>query len=568
MALSLKVNKSKKRSFFFLNITQFLGALNDNMFKLLVVYMLINFEGTERASSIMAMTGAVFVIPFLVFSSASGVLADRSSKRKILVWAKVAEVFIMVLAILAVYYKSVFSIYTLLFMLAAQSAVFGPSKYGIIPEIVDSKKISKANGVLNSLTYLAIIFGTFLASLVADLTNRNFVLSSFVCFLIAILGLFSVLKIEKTIPQRSKKRFNPVFLYEIYQTLKLASKRKHLLPAIFGSGFFLFMGGYAQLNIIPYALQSLHLTEIGGGYLFLATAIGIAFGSILVGKISKDNVELGISCTAGFFIGLFLILLGLFPKNLFVSILLLILLGICGGMFLIPFDSFIQLKSPESRRGQIIASANFLSFFGVLLASLVLWLINSVLGFKAKDGFIIIGIITLLFNLINTGRLSDLFFSYVVRKIISKFYLFEINREIPPKSIIILKKFSWIDALSLFRINPNLKIIVEGKKYRNFPFFDILTDSLALIPKRKVSPHSIKRKVEKLKDSHNNIFCLLLKKEIDPASLQEFYEHIFYLKTTRVLLIKQKLFFKRKKILIKAVAEEVVRQEKPFIPST
>ena len=558
MALSFK---SKRHSFFFLNVTQFLGALNDNMFKLLVVYMLISFKGPEEASSIMALTGAVFVIPFLVFSSASGVLADRSSKRKILVWAKVAEVIIMILAIIAVFYKSVFSIYALLFLLAAQSAVFGPSKYGIIPEIVESKKISKANGVLNSLTYLAIIFGTFFASLVADLTNRNFVLSSAACCFIAILGLVAVLKIEKTIPQRSKKRFNPFFLYEIYQTLKLASKRKHLLPAIFGSGFFLFMGGYAQLNIIPYALQSLHLTAIGGGYLFLATAIGIACGSLLVGKISKENVELGISCTAGFFIGLFLILLGIFPNNLFVSVLLLILLGIFGGLFLIPFDSFIQLKSPESRRGQIIASANFLSFFGVLLAALMLGLINTVLGFKAKDGFIIIGIITLIFNLINTGRLSDLFFSYVVRKILSKFYLFEINQTLPSKSVVILKKFSWIDALSLFRVNPNLKIIVEGKKYRDFPFFDILTDSLALLPKRKVSAKAIKHKAEKLKDSHNNVFCLLLKKEVDPASLQEYFKHVFYLKTKRVTLIKQKLFFKRKKVLIKASLEEVTHQK-------
>ncbi len=462
----------------------------------------------------------------------------------------------MLAAVIAVFYKSVFAIYLLLFLLAAQSAVFGPSKYGIIPEIVDSKKISSANGILNSFTYLAIILGTFFASFVADITNRNFVLSSSVCFLIAIFGLLAVLKIEKTIPQRSKKRFNVFFLYEVYQTLKLAFKRKHLLPAIFGSSYFLFIGGYVQLNTIPYALQSLNLTEIGGGYLFIPTAIGISIGSILVGKFSKETVELGISCAAGFVIAFLLILLGIFPQNLFLSIFILIMLGVFGGLFLIPFDAFIQLKSPEARRGQIIASVNFLSFCGVLLASFVLWIINSWLGFKAKDGFIIIGIITLIFNLINTGRLSDLFFSYVIRKILAKSYFFEINRQIPFGSAIILKKISWIDALSLFRINPHLKIIVEGRKYRDFPFFDILTDSLALISKRKTAPQEIKKKADKLKDSFNNIFCLLVKQELNPQELKSFFPHVFYLKTSKEIVIKKKLFLRRKKTKIKAVAEE------------
>lgn len=549
--------KAKRHSFFYLNVTQFLGALNDNMFKLLVIYMLISFKGEEHANSILAMTGAVFVIPFLIFSSASGILADRSSKRKIMVWAKVAEVVIMLIALVAVFYKAAFSIYALLFLLAAQSAVFGPSKCGVIPEIVDSKKISKANGILNSFTYLAIILGTFLASFVADITNENFVLSSSVCLFIAILGLAAVLKIEKTIPQRSKKRFNPIFFYEIYQTLTLAFKRKHLLPAIFGSAFFLFMGGYVQLNIIPYAIQSLHISKIGGGYLFLPTAIGIIIGSILVGKFSKDNVELGISCSAGFFIALLLILLGMFPKSLLLSVFFLIMLGIFGGLFLIPFDAFIQLKSPEARRGQIIAAANFLSFFGVLLASFVLWLINDFLGFKAKDGFIVLGCLTLIFNLINTGRLSDLFFSYVVRKILSKFYLFEIDQTIPGGSLVVMQKFSWIDALSLFRANPFLKIVVEGRKYRNFPFFDILTDSISLIPKRKISSEVIKYKTDRLKDSHNNIFCLLAKKHIDPAQLKHEFEHVFSLETRRVQITKQKWFFKTHKTLIKASAKEI-----------
>ncbi len=147
------------RSFRLLNATQFLGALNDNVFKLLVIYLLINVKGPAAANTILSLAGAIFVIPFLLFSSSSGILADRLSKRTIIVYTKILELLIMLFGLAAVIYESEIGAYTALFFMAAQSALFGPSKYGIIPELVESKMVSKANGSLTSFTYLAIILG-------------------------------------------------------------------------------------------------------------------------------------------------------------------------------------------------------------------------------------------------------------------------------------------------------------------------------------------------------------------------------------------------------------------------
>ncbi len=308
--------RSDFRSFYFLNMTQFLGALNDNIFKLLVIYLLITVKGPAAANSVLSLAGAIFVIPFLLFSSSAGILADRLSKRSIIVFTKFFELASMTFGLMVVSFEWEIGAYTALFFMATQSAIFGPSKYGIIPELVDPKKVSKANGAMTSCTYLAIILGTFLASFITDITDKNFVFEASFCIFIAIVGLLTSFGIRRTEPRNSPKKITPIFLYEIYQTLKLSWRIPHLLPAIYGTSFFLFIGAYTQLNIIPFAMQSLGLSEVSGGYLFLATAVGIAVGAVLAGQVSKDRVEPGISCICGFFISVIFFVLYFFSSSL------------------------------------------------------------------------------------------------------------------------------------------------------------------------------------------------------------------------------------------------------------
>src|SRR3989344_3659873 len=118
--------RTDHRSFYCLNVTQFLGALNDNIFKLLVIYLLIHVKGPAAANSILSLAGAIFVIPFLLFSSSAGVLADRISKRTIIVFTKILEVLIMLFGLIAVYFEWEVGSFSALFLMAMQSAIFGP----------------------------------------------------------------------------------------------------------------------------------------------------------------------------------------------------------------------------------------------------------------------------------------------------------------------------------------------------------------------------------------------------------------------------------------------------------
>ena len=303
-------SRPDKHSLHFLNIAQFMGVLNDNIFKLVIAFFLIDIQGPEHASVILAIIGAIFVIPFLLFSSSAGVLADRHSKQRLMMIFKGIEMVTMILAMLAFGFKSVWGCYTLLFLLSTHSAMFGPSKYAIITELVPKEKVSSANGLITSFTYLAVILGTFLASFLTDITNRDYVIVAAFCFLVAATGFISTFGIRRTPPQGSDKKLNFLFVREIYHTLVFCYSRKHLLMAVCGSAYFLFIGAFVQLNIIPFAISELHLSEVSGGYLFLSTAFGIAIGAYIGGKVSKKRVELGLSCFAGIFISAFLLQIG------------------------------------------------------------------------------------------------------------------------------------------------------------------------------------------------------------------------------------------------------------------
>lgn len=472
----------EKYSLGFLNATQFFGALNDNIYKLALIFFLIEVQGTERANTILSAAGALFVIPFLLFSSAAGVLADRYSKNRLIIIAKMAEVVTFTGVILAFAFKQVWLGYSLLFCLSTHSAFFSPSKFGIIPELVPKTKVSKANGLITSFTYLAIILGTFCASFLTQMTEGNYIFVGLFCFMIAGVGLLTSLGIKHTPAKKSTKKIDPFFVREIIQTFSHCRRIKHLQIAIVGAAYFLFIGAFTQLNIIPYAMNSLGLSKEMGGYLFLTTALGIAAGSVIAGRASKKRVELGLSCVCGLVLAVLLVFLSLSTHSLFFTIVWLFFLGLCGGGFIVPLDTFIQLSSPEEERGRVIATTNFLSFTGVLVASISIFLFNESLALPAAISFRVVGAITFLFSLYLLLRLSDFFLSYMAKKIL--FNLIPMRTENlrllhkATKPVLMLENGSWFKAWLLCGIVPQLHLLIPQYRVRQFPWFERLFFSI------------------------------------------------------------------------------------------
>lgn len=231
-------------SFTYLNITQLLVTLNDSIFRLLVAFSLIDQLGINQSSNILFISGLLFVSPFLIFSMPAGELADKCSKQKVIVWTMVLEILAMVYAVYAMAWCSEFNAYASLFCVAFQASIFLPSKYAILPEIVKEEDLSKANGYMTLATYLAIIFGTFLASFFTQITKKNYVSVAIFCLIIAFLGFLSSLQIETTAVKNATKKIKIFFLLQVYKSLQLAKQYPHLLLTVLAGAYFVFTASF------------------------------------------------------------------------------------------------------------------------------------------------------------------------------------------------------------------------------------------------------------------------------------------------------------------------------------
>lgn len=565
----------KNNSVHFINIAQFFGVINDNIFKWLIIFLFIDLYGKENYPQVSFSVGVIFVLPFLLFSNAAGVIADYFSKQRMIAVLKAVEVGVMIVGVMAFGLQSITILYILLLLLSLQSALFGPPKYSIIPELVRPNAISKANGLITSWTYLGIIIGTFLAGALIQITGRSFVVVAVICLIMAVIGYISSICVPET-PKNtaSKKKINPFFIYEIYKTLKVCRTIPYLVTAIIMTSYFLFIGAFFQLNVIPFGMQSLGMSEVGGIYLFFTTSIGIAIGAYIAGRLGKHKIELGLPSMALAILTGLIFLLSLFSFHIVPVIFILTLVGFFGGLMVVPLDSFVQTHAPEKVRGQVVAAANFLSFVGVLCAPIAIRILNGTLGLTAVKSFLIIGFLTVLFTLIVIRQFPHYFFNYVCRTLLNPLTGIQIrNFPLDQKKPIILidTEYNWKHIVYLVSHSPYLRICIPAEKRKWYHFLIKKFSSLRFVYYGKDKRKVIESFLHHAQDIKKSIPCLLITFEIseeDEAYLKKKYH--FVLKNMEITTITRKERpgkFKRSKVTIE-ISQDTTMTDKPWIPFT
>lgn len=473
------------RSFVRLNATQFLGAMNDNILKLLIIFYLIGARGAEHAGVITAAVGAAFVLPFLLFSAPAGCLADRLAKSRIIVAVKLMEVAVTALAVLVFALGWHGGLYLVIFLMATHSAFFAPAKYGVIPELAGRDQLSRANGLVESFTYLAIIFGTTMASGLAQAVQARFWLAALFCLLIAVAGLWAAFGMERT-PAADSRRGISLFPDEILRTLLGIHHDRDLMLAVIGQAYFLFVGAYAQLNLIAYGMQEMGLVEAQSGYLFLAAALGIGGGSLLAAKLSGRDVEFGIVPIGAIGLTIALMLLHAVPSSLPSCLAILVLFGVSAGLFSLPLQTFIQFRAEPARRGEVLAAASFLNWVGILLASALTWLFSGPLKLSAAQGFSSVGVLTLLLTLISFWALPDFLLRFIALVTMRVFYRIRIhgaeNLPIEGPALLIPNHVTWVDALLLTATNQRRIRFVMQREIYDTPVLRGLFKLMGVIP--------------------------------------------------------------------------------------
>ncbi|MBS0585874.1 MAG: MFS transporter [Verrucomicrobia bacterium] len=360
---------------------------------MITAFFVISLYGEGYTSSTLAYVGALALLPFLLFSTPGGILADRYSKTKITQATRIASFIIVLLGTLFFFLQSISGTYLCLFLLSAVEALFGPSKYGILPEIYPPEKILYANSVIASFTFFGILIGTALASFFITFSWAFLTLT-----LLALLQLVLSFFLPTTTPLLVQKK--EIFHYqELWLSLKEMKAIEALLPSTLAFAYFLFIGAFLQLNMIPFSLETLNISMQDGGYLFLLSSIGMGLGSFFSHRFSKEKIPLTTTPFLGWGISLSLLGLVLFPKPLFLTIFWLFALGILGGLFLVPLEAYILIASPAPTRGRNFSTANFLSFLFAVLGAVALYLLNDLLGLSARLSFLLIAAVNALFML-------------------------------------------------------------------------------------------------------------------------------------------------------------------------
>ena len=372
-----------RRGFWCLFATQFQGAFSDNVFKWLVLFLVI--EGTvegatketvlEEKDKLAPIIGAVFALPFILFSMFAGMLADKHSKRTIAVGTKMAEVGIMSLALVGLAGKDggvVPLLVAVVFLMSMQSAFFGPTKYGLLPEILPESRLSWGNGYLQMGTFVAIILGTLAAGWLSD----RFGSDSWICGLILIalagLGLSTSLGISKVSaanPLRKRARWCWPALRRRIGLIR--RKDRPLFLAIGGDTYFWFLGALMQLTILFYGKEALELSASKISYLQGALAIGIGVGSLAAGYFSRGKIEYRFVPFGGLGMALCCFAMALPGANFWRVFCILISLGFFAGFFVVPLAAMIQRRPDAKEKGSVIAVCAVFVFSGVFFASVV-----------------------------------------------------------------------------------------------------------------------------------------------------------------------------------------------------
>ncbi|MDX1606226.1 MAG: MFS transporter, partial [Candidatus Competibacterales bacterium] len=274
----------RQRRFLPLFLTQFLGAFNDNVFRNALI-ILIAFRASEisgwDSNTLINLAAGLFILPFFLFSASAGQLADKYEKGLLIRRVKLLEIGIMILAALSLRSGEVIWLILLLFLMGTQSSLFGPLKYGILPQHLDETELTGGNGLIEMGTFLAILFGTLAGGLLIGLEQIGPQSVAFTVVTVAILGYLVSHGIPLAAPVASglKINWNPVT--ETWRNLKFLSSNRTVFLSVLGISWFWFLGGAYLAQLPNYTRLTLGGNEQVVTLLLTLFSIGIGLGSLL-----------------------------------------------------------------------------------------------------------------------------------------------------------------------------------------------------------------------------------------------------------------------------------------------
>lgn len=449
-------------------VTQFLGALNDNILRNGLV-ILITFQGVRiagmDAGKLANVAGALFILPFFLFSATAGQLADKYEKSRLMRGIKLLEIFLMVLAAFTFVSENYTVLLAVLFMMGCQSTLFGPVKYAYLPQQLAREELVGGNALVESGTYMAIIFGLIVGGITADLGNQYVLASCLVS--VALFGYLASRQVPATRAVDPELVINWNAWTETWRIVGFAREKRSVFLSIFGISWFWFFGSAMTIQLPAYTLDILNGNEAVTTGLLVAFAVGVGVGSLLCERMSGHRIELGLVPFGSIGLSVFAIDLYFAQPTMHVAavnsigdflvrpgswriLMDLTLLGAFGGFYSVPLYALIQHRTDRQHLSRVIAANNIINaLFMVAAAALAFGVLAS--GLTIPQFYLILALLNVIVAIYIFTLLPEFLMRFLVWILVSILYRVRPSglENIPVKgpAVLVCNHVSFVDAL-------------------------------------------------------------------------------------------------------------------------
>ena len=557
----------KQKRFLPFFLTQFFGAFNDNVFKN-ALGILVTYKIAADSATLLSVAAGLFILPFFLFSAIAGQLADKYEKSRLIKTIKLFEILIMAVATLGFYTENIYLLMTILFLMGTQSSLFGPVKYGYLPQKLSKTELIGGNAMIESSTFLAILIGTIAGTLL--LNFDSYLPVTVTILFLAVAGYFSARSIPNTPSAAPNLKLNYNIFSETVRNIKFLPSNRVVFLSILAISWFWFYGSIFLIQIQNYTKNVLFANESVVAILLSAFSIGIALGSLLCEKFSGRRVEIGLVPLGAIGMSYFGYDLAMtsqawptIPDTLSASGFLdvkgsywilfnMLMVGVSGGFYIVPLYALVQERSDSSHLSRVIAGNNIINSIFMVIASVMTWFVLVKLGYSIPQLFLITAVLNIIVCVYIFTVVPEFLIRLFAWLLISTIYrvkpkgLENIPAEGP--ALLACNHISFVDPMILGGyIRRPVRFVMYHKIY-NIPVLKWIFKAAKTIPiaAAKEDPEMFEQAFKSIKASlaDGDVVCIFPEGKLTPdGSIQEFKSGIERIvKETPIDVIPMALF--------------------------